>query len=390
MIKRYYGMKKVLLIVWFVCINYVILAQNEKITEIQIPKSMSSPQKLKLSDIALDVEYIPLETTKNCIIGNNCSCTLTNDYIFISQHGGLLQFRKDGKFVRQVNKVGQGPDECHIRCCAFDEKNKCIYMVNNYTSYIMIFGFDGKFKRKFKNPFEEMIDYFVWGIECDKSGNLLFPFDNKRYKYIVTDSCGKIFHKEINYDFYPVEKKNGPGMVILGYSPFYFHQNNTYYKYQFNDTVYNLNQKYECIPSYVIKIPDKLTQKQSAEFVARVLSISDIMNRYEFKSVYETKQYLFINFTIIGSTEDNYFLYDKQQNKLTNIEPEFVNNIDGGVDVRGVKYTLLWPFEMKRKLTSAHFAKTKVLYPEKQKALKELVNRLDDEDNPVLMIVKLK
>jgi hypothetical protein len=45
---------------------------------------------------------------------------------------------------------------------------------------------------------------------------------------------------------------------------------------------------------------------------------------------------------------------------------------------------------MKEKLTSAHFAKSKALYPEKQKALKTLVDKLLEDDNPVVMLVKLK
>jgi hypothetical protein len=52
--------------------------------------------------------------------------------------------------------------------------------------------------------------------------------------------------------------------------------------------------------------------------------------------------------------------------------------------------SLAAPFDMQEKLTGAHFAKAVAKYPEKKKALQTLVKGLIDDDNPVLMIVKLK
>jgi hypothetical protein len=169
---------------------------------INIVPAKDYQHKLNLSDIAMNIEYIPLETTDKSLIGGYMTgCVLTKDYIFIKQYGTLLQFRRDGKFIRQVNKTGQGPGECFARCMAFDERNQCIYMYNNFTYYIMVYGFDGKFKRKFKDPME---DIMTWNMDCDKDGNLFLSFDNSggnmQHKYVVIDSVGNILHKEFNYE----------------------------------------------------------------------------------------------------------------------------------------------------------------------------------------------
>lgn len=143
-------MKYCLLIISFVCVGFDILAQEDPITTINLLSSTSYQHKLKLSDIASDIEYVSLETSKQSIMSGSFECKLVGNYIFVMQRDGVLQFRRDGKFIRQVNKVGQGPGECFTRCYAIDEQNQLIYMYNNYTHQIMVYGFDGKFKRRMK------------------------------------------------------------------------------------------------------------------------------------------------------------------------------------------------------------------------------------------------
>jgi hypothetical protein len=47
-------------------------------------------------------------------------------------------------------------------------------------------------------------------------------------------------------------------------------------------------------------------------------------------------------------------------------------------------------FKLKEHVASKAFKNSKPKYPEKKKALEKLVNSLDENDNPVLMLVKLK
>jgi len=74
-----------------------------------------------------------------------------------------------------------------------------------------------------------------------------------------------------------------------------------------------------------------------------------------------------------------------------------VNDIDGGFT--------FWPdfqpygnmliksidaYKIKNYVSSEEFKNSKPKYPEKKKELEQLANSLDYEDNPVLMIVRLK
>ena len=80
--------------------------------------------------------------------------------------------------------------------------------------------------------------------------------------------------------------------------------------------------------------------------------------------------------------------------KLTELHKEELkkremNSLFGG-DCNSVICIPLQPFEMKEKLTNSHFSKAQSKYPEQKETLKSLVNGLEDDDNPVLMMIHLK
>jgi hypothetical protein len=71
-----------------------------------------------LSSIGKKIEYIPLETTPNSLIGslNGVGLDLANivfsdSFIFISDGEKLLQFDRSGKFIKQIGSVGRGPGQ---------------------------------------------------------------------------------------------------------------------------------------------------------------------------------------------------------------------------------------------------------------------------------------
>jgi hypothetical protein len=392
---------KILVSVFFVYFNVSLLAQNGVLININAAKDYQ--HKLNLSDFAESVEYIPLETTDKSLIGRyTTGCRVTKDYIFVSNSGGLLQFRRNGEFVRQVNQVGQGPGECFARFVAFDEKNQRIYMYNNYTYYIMVYGFDGKFKHKFNDPMLEDSDINPCTMDCDKNGNLFLSFDNSGgdmlYKYVVIDSVGNIIHKEPNYEIYKTTDR-----VVdfsMPFSPFFSYKGSLFY-YSSSDTVFRVNQNYKCEPHYIIKIPNKMTLKDNVKSSTAKATYDDIRGKSIIGNMSENDRYVFIRHSIIERDKDkkrNYIsLYDKKERKLTaNISAELLNDIDGGINFSPISqnedcmYTFIWPFEMKEQLTSAHFSKSKALYPEKQKALKTMVDKLLEDDNIVIMLIKLK
>ncbi len=120
----------------------------------------------------------------------------------------------------------------------------------------------------------------------------------------------------------------------------------------------------------------------------------------------ETKTYLISRYNYKGKFA--YLFLDKNSLKTSVCYYEWKrdekggipNNFDGGLsfspdtyfEENGDEYLAgtIQPFELKAHVASDAFKNSTPKYPEKKKQLEQLANSLDENDNPVLMLVKLK
>lgn len=104
---------------------------------------------IHLEDEITSIEYIPLETTDESLIGTVGDLVLTDDYLFIYSYktDGIMQFDRKGRFVRNFATTGNGPGETsQIVNISADEENRVLY-VSQYFSTFM-YSFDGTFIKK--------------------------------------------------------------------------------------------------------------------------------------------------------------------------------------------------------------------------------------------------
>ena len=102
-------MKNLYLLLLCVC---SLVAQPNPI-EIKIdPKNMPEGD-LRMSDLIESVEYIPLETTDECLIGDGVRYDFNDEYIIAGDlHGeAVYLFNRKGKFIRAIGGRGGGPEE---------------------------------------------------------------------------------------------------------------------------------------------------------------------------------------------------------------------------------------------------------------------------------------
>ena len=104
-------MKNLYVLLLCVC-SLVVFAQPNPI-EIKIdPKNMPEGN-LRMSDLIESVEYIPLETTDKCLIGDGVRYDFNDEYIIAGDlHGeAVYLFNRKGKFIRAIGGKGPGPQE---------------------------------------------------------------------------------------------------------------------------------------------------------------------------------------------------------------------------------------------------------------------------------------
>jgi hypothetical protein len=72
-----------------------------------------STEEMYLSEVAEDIDFVPLETTDECVIGREPKLFFSDKYILVydGQQKAIFLFDKNGKYLRKIGNRGQGPGE---------------------------------------------------------------------------------------------------------------------------------------------------------------------------------------------------------------------------------------------------------------------------------------
>lgn len=133
------------------------LHASAKAQLITIDKTKSYEDKhLVLQDYAKKVEYIPLETTNECLLGkeqNLDAIFATKTDLFIVDNNVVYRFGRDGKFKNIIGSCGQGPNEYSVLgAIAVDGDKQEVLIHDAGTNKLLFYRCDGSFVREIKLP----------------------------------------------------------------------------------------------------------------------------------------------------------------------------------------------------------------------------------------------
>lgn len=375
--------------------------KREEFFEINYEKILKNKKSINLSDIASDERYIPLETGKNFLIGRNPEYYFSDNFIFVSNHDHILVYDYTGKFIRQIGTPGRGPGEIDlIRMISVIEKEQILVVQTNWSNKLMFFSFDGTFIKSVSQPNVFRIrvlnmNQFLLNYSC------ALGFED--YLYILSNENWDTISTVNNH--YKWKNNSGiTGMVgSSDFKPFYNYRNQTFFKSMYNDTVYTvLKNKIE--PAYFInlgnyRLPDEL-RPEPPQSIVRFRSENA---KYFFASVMEAGEKMFImtenykgkinkNILFNSKTAESSFLVNESN------EPSgFINDWDGGMDFwpegnvnDNEIFMAISPLTLKKMFEEEDYSNKTARFQDRKLALKEMAGKLNDTDNPVLMIVKLK
>lgn len=385
--------------------------------EIELGNNLKdSGEKMLFSDLVEDVEFVKLETTNASLLGNICKILLFNDHLFIQTMGvdnsnALISvFDRNGKFIRKIGRIGQGPGE--YRLARDIAVNDSLLFINvNWLRKIMVYNWHtGKFVKDIPISRE---------VECISSLEdnciALYPGspstpkrekDKNFFSAVVLSYDGKeklIRNKTI------LETDESCVDQYINYTTFsspYLYQNTSNYYDDINDTIYAIKPN-EIRPVYHIN---------KGEYK---MPICD----YFVGKKYFSEGYAYIHGMTFLETSSSFCMdfsyrrrkwiarYDKANGALTCWAQEarierggdhivygggFYNDVLGGAapiwrTLDGGKYIFNiinqgnldnWPLE---KLKSAS-----VKFPEKRDQLVKLLEEYGEDDNPIIVLYKLK
>jgi len=374
-------------------IIFVILAGcegNKQSTDVVIVDvSKSYPKKELILQDLMDVEYIPLETTDE-FLTQGLVRDVGKKYLLVtnrsSRDGDIFIFdRKTGKGVRKINRQGQGGEEYpRINEIVLDESNGEIF-VYALGNKILVYDLYGRFKRCFNlgREVSSIFDYDKYNLICyDMSDYHNKGKDrSKSYHIIISKLNGSITRKI----FIPFKTINTPivtdgDRVVESYSyQIHLSHGKCTLIETSSDTLYNYEPDGTLTP-FIVRTPSIHSMKPE---VYLYMGIST--DRYYFL---QTVKNVF-NFEKGDGFYTDELMYDKKEKAL--FQATVYNN--DYTEKRSVAMTARSINREIEDVTSLDASPLVEIYKKgqlKDGKLKEIASKLDEEDNPVIMLVKQK
>ena len=386
-----------------------------------------------LSEVATDVDFIKLEVTENSMIRNIRDVIIADDYVLVDDYSeGVFRFSKDGKFLNKIGKKGNGPQEyLYILQTFLDEKNNEILLFTGRG--IKIYTIEGVYKRTIPktnsedlfNNIEHRILFFDEYCFFNDRLPILFPKMNL-WTFALVDSAYTIQKKYFNPAFIGKESDIIANKALyIGWKNYWneglasvdFYDDTFKMSYYGGDTIYKFEKATtEFIPAYILSLGERPTFEISHQWIKDPV----FFNYLWFSDFFDSEKYLYL---FLGKSDNLYIVrYEKATGELktnksqSNIKelnlpgsPNFVhrrrtdlftlkNDISGG-DPFEVKYKsangkywidVVTPIDIKENLDLVDLHNESVINENRKAKLIKLIKESTEEDNPVLVVVKMK
>lgn len=368
-------------------------SDNSKEDEIRVidPRELIQAN-IQLSDLAESISYIPLS---NDITFGGIGHLQLCDSVTIActyPEGWILAFNQKGKLLNRIGRDGRGPGEYQwAHMFTLDRENKRVYV--QVKTKILKFSFDGSFLGDIpincaERNFDEIV-YFDDKLYLYEGVNLGYG----KYNWVVIDTLGTVLSEKYN----TVEKFRST-QYLLGNKQEAFN-GQTYYWNVINDTIFRI-EKDKITPEYLFA---------QGDFRFPKIWKIDCSEYFYPQKIFFTKNFLYTSFYyksyfhtgIYDKKKNQFFDINKTNDKELYLGPGILNDMDMGMPLIPTSYYcdkenneyLIGPVnavELKAHCKTQSFLTSRPKYPEKKKELEKLANSLNDNDNEVLMVVKLK
>ena len=370
--------------------NRVVVDVNTK----GLPK-----KELVLQDF-MDVEYVALETT-DVFLNSGSLKDVGNKYIVIAntqaQNGDIFIYDRSGKGLRKINRRGGGGEEyIDPIMIALDEENNELFVNDIHSSRIQVYDLHGKFRRTLRHP-KGKGNYYNRIDNYDKNNLICYDGGNERIAFsLISKRDGSVtreikipFQKKISttLNYKQQVESQDPTTTVMSAKSVVPRFSNLMIPYKGNwilsevssDIIYTFLRNYSLRP-LIERTPSIQTMNPEA-----FLFLSLISDRYYFlkaqKKIYDFK-------TKKGFPATS-FMYDTQEKaffEYTVYSADYTNKREVNIDrFRAVNheiatYFTIEPSRLIESLKKGHL----------KGKLKEIASTLEEDDNPVIMLVKYK
>jgi len=374
--------------------NVLLDTENNAILAIDVTKEYPKSEQIFIQDIA-EVEYILLETTKDflCEGGGDRALAFMNDSLIIYLNGktaDILIFSRAGKALKKINRKGQSGEEyASLNGVVFDAKSRELYLNDMLKQRIFVYDINGNFKRSFPH---------LRGAQYSRFYNLnehtllcyngrLDEFDNEKYPFkIISKQDGtKIkdieipFEKRIDTRYNFIDEKGGM-MIFYAHS---IHPAVKIYEKTFvlnevsSDTIYKLSSEDFSLTPFIVQNPSVQSMGENPQYISFLMATSNY--------IFMIKQKKEFDKTTQTGFPTTFLTFDINKKEL--FEQNFYNR-----DVSGRSTYFSYSINNNQNLFVwfPHVLKNRLNQGVLSGKLKEIAEKIDEEDNPVLMVITFK
>ena len=357
-------------------------------------------KEVHIRDIA-DIEYIALETTDDVLLGQLTAISHVSDkYIVLwDLHGNVFIFDRTGRIISHFNHSGQGPREFLRMAGAgvvFDEKNREVFIFDAFSSRILVYSIAGEYRRTLHLDADLTV----------RSHSSAFSFDNETLLIYDNIVRGRYIYSHNERPFILLSKKDGSIVSDLDVNlPVRYHTSVTV---EVSDgvrsplTIDPLNNRRFGTDFVIANISSdtiyKFTQnRELTPWLVRRPSVHSSEPRRVWTPLLTTDRFMIFQITTLdfiaaergrGGAPGFTLMYEFETGQISNVS--FVNDDFPTRAWQIYAFALYTSRNTTASLLSA--SRLRMSYEENllKGELKELAATIDEEDNPVLMIVKFR
>ena len=353
-----------------------------------VTKSYSDKKEIILQDF-MDVEYIALETNDE-FVHQGFVQAIGEDFILVknrTQDGDIFVYDRTGKALRKINRRGEGNEEySNILNITLDEDAGEIFINDIYKKKFYVYDLYGNYKRTLIHKESEGSLFYTEVFNYDKDNLICYDSYNEKIPFVLVSKQDGSITKEINVSF--TEKKHLRAMRTEGKNVFTVSPGptRTIIPYKGNwilsefsaDTMYTFLSDHILRP-FIVRTPP--IQSMDPEVMIKLRLISD---SYYFMEAVENKY----NFDSNSGFSTTYFMYDNKEKAFfgyTAYNGDYSSKREIYMSsLRPVSHEI----ESWQSIDAHQLVESLEKGELKDGKLKEIATKLDEDSNPVIMLVK--
>lgn len=366
----------------------------DNVESININPDDSQMKNALASNIIDSCHFIQLETSDSIIIGNIKQIFEAGDkyYIYDNSSDIIFIFSQNGHYLSRISKKGRGPQEyVRINDVFVDTLTNDIIISCDRSQSLVRYDCNGKFLKRTPNPFitsafatinSDTIIAYGGKMPNESVFSKTFP-----EQYSLVSMCeGNLIHSFSPYKYDPVFTN------YISKLHYFFNVTDTLsYIEDFSNIIYRIHSSTQITPRYAIRFGNYTLP---INFHTPPQEAKNIIEGYyknskqwcDVTSVIENKQLLLINYRFENLI--NRALYIKSKQKVINIGPIWINDLDG------IAMPTICCSSSSNTLLGFHESHNLIELVKNSKKTSPLVQKISQKltemDNPVLVKIFLK